>query len=144
MPRRGQKQRLSLGRCQFSPTTLIKASAILFHARRDARRSLITKLLIALRAFATKLSHCQCPTPGRASIRRLSPAVTSSELLFFRRVDRIPCPTGSISLQKFCDLFFRQIRAVHVRIAFRNASVVGKDHQVKISVLLVEDADSFV
>jgi len=31
-----------------------------------------------------------------------------------------------------------------MRITFRNAPVIGKDHKVKISILMVEDADSSV
>ena len=39
--------------------------------------------LITLRVFATKLSHRQCPTSARGSVRRLGSVVTSFEAPFF-------------------------------------------------------------
>src|SRR4029077_343989 len=112
---------------------------MLFQARPGAGESLIT-----LRVFATKFSHRQCPTSARASVRRLRSVVTSFEAPFFRCVGRNPCPASGIYFQELCNLFFRQILAIHMRIAFRNAPVVGKEHEVKVITLMVEDADSSV
>src|SRR5262249_38577241 len=93
-------------------------------------------------ATPAKFSDRQRATSARASVRRLSLVITSFEAPFFRRVGRNPCCTVGVSLQEFCDLSFRQILAIHMRIAFRDAAVVGKDHKVEILTLVVEDGDT--
>src|SRR5436309_15192176 len=49
-------------------------------------------------------------------------------------------PSGAVSLQKSCDFPLGKIGPVHVRIAFRNALLIGKLHHVEISAFSVNDA----
>src|SRR6266508_5412162 len=88
--------------------------------------------------------HRQFRAATHGRILRLSVAIAAFESPFLRRTGWRPRRAGGIRLQESCDLFFGKTIALDVRISFQNTHAVIKDHEVKISILVIKSADGSV
>lgn len=88
--------------------------------------------------IVTKFAHRQCWPTVHRGVDCLYTSVAGLKTSLRTTVARQP--SGAVSLQESCDFPLGKIGPVHVRIAFRNALLIGKRHQVKISPFGVNDA----
>ena len=89
-------------------------------------------------------THRQCRPAIHRSIDCLCRSIAGFKTSLHAAAGCRPCGARSVSFKEPCDFLFGQIGAVYMGIAFRNASVISKRHQVHISTLNVNDADRSV
>src|SRR4029077_17466468 len=100
-------------------------------------------LLLITLAVAPRpsFSHRERRSPIHIAVCRLGSTVATAKLALGSFAVGRPRGPACICLQEFRDLFFGQMGAFRMEIAFRNAMAIGEGHLIKIPILVVKNAD---